>query len=53
MTKTTTTEDADFGLLYTYALVTAELAKEIRIVAKEVQDLFGSTSLDAGASKLK
>ena len=33
--------DADFGLLYTYALVTGQLGIEIRQILSEIEDLFG------------
>ena len=35
------TQDEDYSLLYTYALVTGQLAREIRTCMKEVEDLFG------------
>lgn len=35
------TNDEDYSLLYTYALVTGQLAMEIRNCLKEVEDLFG------------
>lgn len=35
------TKDEDYSLLYTYALVTGQLAMEIRTCLKEVEDLFG------------
>lgn len=35
------TADEDYSLLYTYALVTGQLAMEIRNCMKEVEDLFG------------
>ena len=35
------TQDEDYGLLYTYALVTGQLAREIKTCLKEVEDLFG------------
>ena len=34
-------EDEDFGLLYTYALVTGQLGLEIQNVLSELEDLFG------------
>ena len=34
-------KDADFGLLYTYALVTGQLGVEIRQILSEIEDLFG------------
>jgi uncharacterized membrane protein YgaE (UPF0421/DUF939 family) len=35
------TSDEDFGILYTYALVTGQLAQEIQAVLKLVESLFG------------
>ncbi|KAK5077330.1 hypothetical protein LTR64_005188 [Lithohypha guttulata] len=35
------TKDEDYSLLYTYALVTGQLAMEIKSCLKEVEDLFG------------
>lgn len=35
------TNDEDYSLLYTYALVTGQLAMEIKACLKEVEDLFG------------
>jgi hypothetical protein len=35
------TVDEDFGLLYTYALVTGQLSNEIKEVLKEIEGLFG------------
>ena len=34
-------KDEDYGLLYTYALVTGQLGTEIQAVVKEVEALFG------------
>ena len=34
-------KDADFGLLYTYALVTGQIGWEIRTVLREIEELFG------------
>ncbi|KAI1465975.1 Fusaric acid resistance protein-like-domain-containing protein [Daldinia caldariorum] len=34
-------EEPDYALLYAYALVTGQLAKELEVVEKEIKDLFG------------
>lgn len=35
------TLDEDFGLLYTYALVTGQLSSEIKEILMEIEGLFG------------
>jgi hypothetical protein len=45
------TSDEDFGILYTYALVTGQLAQEIHNVLKQVESLFGT--LDEEALRLQ
>lgn len=34
-------EEHDYALLYAYALVTGQVAEELKVVAKEIEDLFG------------
>ncbi|KAH7026187.1 Fusaric acid resistance protein-like-domain-containing protein [Microdochium trichocladiopsis] len=34
-------EESDYALLYAYALVTSHVAKELRVVEKEIENLFG------------
>lgn len=34
-------EERDYALLYAYALVTGQVAEELRMVAKEIENLFG------------
>jgi uncharacterized membrane protein YccC len=41
------TSDEDFGILYTYALVTGQLAQEIQAVLKQVEALFGTLDEEA------
>ncbi|KXJ91072.1 Fusaric acid resistance protein-like-domain-containing protein [Microdochium bolleyi] len=36
-----TLEESDYALLYAYALVTSHVAKELRVVEKEIEGLFG------------
>jgi hypothetical protein len=45
------TSDEDFGILYTYALVTGQLAQEIQTVLGQVESLFGV--LDEEALRLQ
>jgi len=40
------TTDEDFGLLYTYALVTGQLSQEINAVLKEIEGMFGVLNED-------
>ncbi|KAI0095504.1 Fusaric acid resistance protein-like-domain-containing protein [Daldinia grandis] len=40
-------EEPDYALLYAYALVTGQLAKELKVVEKEIKDLFGRLDEDA------
>lgn len=37
-----TVEEKDYALLYAYALVTGQVAQELEVVAKEVEELFGT-----------
>ncbi|KAI1808164.1 Fusaric acid resistance protein-like-domain-containing protein [Daldinia bambusicola] len=39
-------EEPDYALLYAYALVTGQLAKELKVVEKEIKDLFGRLDED-------
>lgn len=41
------TSDEDFGILYTYALVTGQLAQEIQTILKQVEALFGTLDEEA------
>ncbi|KAL2196557.1 Fusaric acid resistance protein-like-domain-containing protein [Corynascus similis CBS 632.67] len=34
-------QERDYALLYAYALVTGQVAEELKVVAKEIEDLFG------------
>ncbi|KAI5860208.1 Fusaric acid resistance protein-like-domain-containing protein [Durotheca rogersii] len=43
----TVVKEADYTLLYAYALVSAQLAKELKVVEKEVEALFGRLDEDA------
>ncbi|KAK3325183.1 Fusaric acid resistance protein-like-domain-containing protein [Apodospora peruviana] len=43
-------EEKDYALLYAYALVTGQVAEELRVVAKEIEELFGR--LDVQSSLL-
>lgn len=36
-----TLEESDYALLYAYALVTSHVAKELQVVEKEIENLFG------------
>jgi hypothetical protein len=40
-------EEHDYALLYAYTLVTAQIAKELTVVQKEVEGLFGVLSEDS------
>jgi hypothetical protein len=40
-------EESDFALLYAYALVTGQVAEELKVVAKEIEALFGVLDEDA------
>lgn len=40
-------EEPDYALLYAYALVTGQLAKELKVVEKEIENLFGRLDEDA------
>ncbi|KAI0024156.1 Fusaric acid resistance protein-like-domain-containing protein [Xylariomycetidae sp. FL0641] len=42
-----TVEEPDYALLYAYALVTGQVAKELKVVEKEVEGLFGRLNEDA------
>ena len=42
-----TVEESDYALLYAYALVTGQVAKELEVVEKEVEALFGRLDEDA------
>lgn len=42
-----TIEEPDYALLYAYALVTGQVAKELKIVENEVEGLFGRLDEDA------
>ncbi|KAI4867371.1 Fusaric acid resistance protein-like-domain-containing protein [Hypoxylon rubiginosum] len=42
-----TVEEPDYALLYAYALVTGQLAKELKVVEKEIEQLFGRLDEDA------
>ncbi|KAI0142263.1 ribosomal protein L19 [Xylariaceae sp. FL1272] len=42
-----TLEEPDYALLYAYALVTGQVAKELKVVEKEVEGLFGRLDEDA------
>ncbi|KAI0179175.1 Fusaric acid resistance protein-like-domain-containing protein [Hypoxylon sp. FL1284] len=42
-----TVEEPDYALLYAYALVTGQLAKELKVVEKEIEKLFGRLDEDA------
>ncbi|KAL7623026.1 hypothetical protein AAE478_006705 [Parahypoxylon ruwenzoriense] len=42
-----TVEEPDYALLYAYALVTGQLAKELKVVEKEIEALFGRLDEDA------
>ncbi|KAK8131462.1 60s ribosomal protein l19 [Apiospora sp. TS-2023a] len=42
-----TVEEPDYALLYAYALVTGQVAKELEVVEKEVEALFGRLDEDA------
>lgn len=39
--STVTVEEKDYALLYAYALVTGQVAQELEVVAKVVEELFG------------
>lgn len=41
------TSDEDFGILYTYALVTGQIAQEIQTVLRQVESLFGTLDEEA------
>ena len=34
-------KDEDYALLYAYALVTGQVAEELKKIEKEIEDLFG------------
>ncbi|KAI1207126.1 Fusaric acid resistance protein-like-domain-containing protein [Annulohypoxylon truncatum] len=40
-------EEPDYALLYAYALVTGQLAKELKVVEEEIENLFGRLDEDA------
>ncbi|CAK7266573.1 hypothetical protein SEPCBS119000_002099 [Sporothrix epigloea] len=40
-------EERDYALLYAYALVTGQVAEELRIIGKEIEGLFGVLDEDA------
>lgn len=40
-------EEPDYALLYAYALVTGQLAKELKVVEREIESLFGRLDEDA------
>lgn len=40
-------EEKDYALLYAYALVTGQVAEELKVVKKEVEDLFGVLNTEA------
>ncbi|RYP78456.1 hypothetical protein DL771_000641 [Monosporascus sp. 5C6A] len=40
-------EETDYALLYAYALVTGQVAKELKVVEREVEGLFGRLDEDA------
>ncbi|KAI1810284.1 ribosomal protein L19 [Poronia punctata] len=40
-------EEHDYALLYAYALVTGQVAKELKVVEKEIEGLFGRLDEDA------
>ncbi|KAJ2979140.1 hypothetical protein NUW58_g7278 [Xylaria curta] len=42
-----TLEEPDYALLYAYALVTGQVAKELKVVEKELEGLFGTLDEDA------
>ncbi|KAI1270078.1 ribosomal protein L19 [Xylariaceae sp. FL1019] len=42
-----TLEEPDYALLYAYALVTGQVAKELKVVEREVEGLFGRLDEDA------
>ncbi|KAI1380914.1 Fusaric acid resistance protein-like-domain-containing protein [Hypoxylon crocopeplum] len=42
-----TVEEPDYALLYAYALVTGQLAKELKVVEREIENLFGRLDEDA------
>ncbi|KAI1336802.1 Fusaric acid resistance protein-like-domain-containing protein [Xylariaceae sp. FL0016] len=42
-----TLEEPDYGLLYAYALVTGQVAKELKVVEEEIEGLFGRLDEDA------
>jgi hypothetical protein len=41
-----TLEEPDYALLYAYALVTGQVAKELKVVEKEIEGLFGRLNED-------
>ncbi|GAP91196.1 putative ribosomal protein L19 [Rosellinia necatrix] len=42
-----TLEEPDYALLYAYALVTGQVAKELKVIEKELEGLFGRLDEDA------
>ncbi|KAI1778359.1 Fusaric acid resistance protein-like-domain-containing protein [Hypoxylon cercidicola] len=42
-----TVEEPDYALLYAYALVTGQLAKELKVIEMEIEKLFGRLDEDA------
>ncbi|KAI1140361.1 Fusaric acid resistance protein-like-domain-containing protein [Hypoxylon sp. FL0543] len=42
-----TVEEPDYALLYAYALVTGQLAKELKVIEKEIENLYGRLDEDA------
>ncbi|KAK0615840.1 Fusaric acid resistance protein-like-domain-containing protein [Bombardia bombarda] len=42
-----TVEERDYALLYAYALVTGQVSEELKVVAKEIEGLFGVLHVDS------
>ncbi|KAK3373280.1 Fusaric acid resistance protein-like-domain-containing protein [Lasiosphaeria ovina] len=40
-------QERDYALLYAYALVTGQVAEELKVVAREIEDLFGVLDMEA------
>ena len=40
-------EERDYELLYAYALVTGQVAEELKVIAREIEGLFGVLDEDA------
>lgn len=47
LAQTNNVEESDYALLYAYALVTGQVAEELKVVAKEIEGLFGVLDEDA------